>query len=86
MMNGTMPFRLHLQPGKSGARTKRASVLIGNHQPIGSARKKRASVLRGNRQLGIGQTTRVSGILGSRRSNGADEQGPHSREHLQGHL
>ena len=39
-----------------GARTKRASVLIGNHQPIGTT-----------------QIKRVSGIPGSRRSNGSEE-------------
>ena len=68
------------------ARTKRASVLIGNHQPIGSVRTKRASVLRNNHRLiGTTQTIRVSGILGSSSSNGSEERGPHSREHLQGH-
>ena len=38
-------LRLHLQPGKNGALTKRVSVLIGNHQPIGVAQIKRVSIL-----------------------------------------
>ena len=46
----------HLHPGISGAQTKRVSVLIGKHQPIGTA-----------------QIKRVSGIPGSRRSNGSEE-------------
>ena len=46
-----------LHPGNSGAQTKRVSVLIGKHQPIGTA-----------------QIKRVSGIPGSRRSNGSEEQ------------
>ena len=32
-------------PGLNGAQTKRVSVLIGNHQPIGVAQTKRMSVL-----------------------------------------
>ena len=88
-MNGMMPngshhlghgnnqwlgLRLHLHLGNSGARTKRANVLIGNRQPIGSARTNCASVLSGNHQLiGTAQTTRVSGIPDSRRSNGSEE-------------
>ena len=53
--------RLHLHPGNSGARTKRVSVLMGNHQPIGAAQTKRVSVLDGDHQ-----------VPGSRRSHGSE--------------
>ena len=88
-MNGIMPsanhhhghgnnqrsgLRLHLHPGKNGARTKRVSVLIGNHQPTGAAQTKRVSVLDCDHR-----------VPGSRRSHGSEEWGPHQRGHLQGH-
>ena len=44
-------LRLHLLPGKNGARTNRVSVLIGNHQPIGTAQIKRVSVLDCDRRV-----------------------------------
>ena len=77
MMNGIMPtgnhhlghgnnqwpgLRLHLHPGNSGARTKRMSVLIGNHQPTGAAQTKRVSVLDGDHR-----------VPGSRLSHGNEE-------------
>ena len=56
-------LRLHLHPGNSGARIKRVSFLIGNHQPIGAAQTKRVSVLDGDHQ-----------VPGSRRSNGSEDE------------
>ena len=35
----------HLLPGKNGTQTRRVSVLIANHQPIGVTQTKRASAL-----------------------------------------
>ena len=43
-------LRPHLLLGKNGAQTKRASVLIGNHQPIGTAQTKGVSVRHGDHQ------------------------------------
>ena len=62
-------IRLHLHPGDGGARTKRVSVLIGNHQPIGATRTRRMSVLDGDCR-----------VPGSRRSHGSE--GPHLRGHF----
>ena len=77
MMNGILPngnhhlghgnnqwpgLLLHLLPGKNGAQTKRVSVLIGNHQPIGVAQIRRVSVLDCDRRA-----------HGSHHSYGSDE-------------
>ena len=43
-------LRPHLLLGKNGAQTKRASVLIGSHQPIGTAQTKGVSVRHGDHQ------------------------------------
>ena len=43
-------LRPHLLLGENGAQTKRASVLIGSHQPIGTAQTKRVSVRHGDHQ------------------------------------
>ena len=55
-------LHLHPQPGTSGAQTKRVSVLIGNHQPIGT-QTKRVGVLIGSHQ-----------VPGSRHSHGSEDR------------
>ena len=52
--------RRHLHPGNSGAQTKRVSVLIGKHQPIGLAQSKRVSVLNGRQLIGTAQIKRAN--------------------------
>ena len=75
------------------AQSERASVLIGKRQlfgiaqsnqpPIGTAQSICVMALMGNHQP---QIKRVSGIPGSRTSNGSEEKKVLlSREHLQGH-
>ena len=67
-------LRLHLHPGNRGARTKRASVLIGNHEPIGATQTNRVSVLDCDRR-----------VPGSHHSYGSEEWSPHLQGHLQEH-
>ena len=55
-------LRLHLLPCKNGARTRRVSILIGNHQPIGTAQIKRVSVVDCDRR-----------VHGSHHSHGSEE-------------
>ena len=77
MMHGVLPIgnhhlghgnnqrpalRLHFLPGKNGAEIRRVNVLIGNHQPIGTAQIKRVSVLDCDRR-----------VLGSHQSHGSEE-------------
>ena len=60
----------HLLLGETGAQTKRVSVLIGIHQPIGTAQKRCASVPIGSQLIGKAQIKRVRPRNGSHTTHG----------------
>ena len=63
----------HLLPGEDGAQTRRVSVQIGNHQPIGVAQTKRVSIPIGSQLIGTAQMKRARLRHGSHRSHGSEE-------------
>ena len=63
----------HLLPGENGTETRRASVVIGNHQQIGATQTKRVSVPIGSQQIGTAQLKREELRLGCHLSHGSKE-------------
>ena len=56
---GLLHPHLHLLRDENGAQTKRVSILIGNHWPIGRAQTRRVSVLIGSQLIWTAQIKRV---------------------------
>ena len=73
MISVTMVLHLHLLPGENGAQTRRVSVPIGNHQPIGVAQTKRVGVPIGGQLIETAQMKRARLRHGSHRCHGSEE-------------